>query len=230
MKEHLLMRTMRIALLIVTVVGLQPSIASASAWGWLEQFSGPGPFEGDPFHVTVCPVNIVKDDGSRQYVGLFGDKGNRAARRSCYFVDVGPNFKTDAARPFPAIKIQTYDFGGSFRFWDSIDVGAGFGFFHIDPERRDSSNHFTVTPFRLVMHPGVLAFDDVVKTGWKRELLGAAAVYFKGTFVMGTLTGETFGANASAFHVNADFVRSAGFVIDGWALARGLDGLVRAAR
>jgi hypothetical protein len=45
---------MRIALLILGVVVLAPNAASASAWGWLEQFSGPGPYQGDTILYTEC--------------------------------------------------------------------------------------------------------------------------------------------------------------------------------
>lgn len=262
------MRTMRIALLILGVVVLAPHAASASAWGWLEQFSGPGPYQGDTILYTECgkapsytsttettapggpfdpgtvfsraaPVAAVLSAGRQGVAGyqqvyseikpeLFGgvrtvttgssmvvERYRSVGRRPCFYADFG-RFKADAnpTRGFPRIDITTADFGGAFRFWDSIDIGSGIGFLHISPDGHESNTHVTVTPFRLSARPLLMIFDNRANRGGVREALSLLSVYWKGVYVMGPLDGKDFGGDEKSFQATGDFVQSAGAIID----------------
>jgi hypothetical protein len=208
-------RPVLIVCLVAASVVAHPRSASAGLWAWLERFSGPGPFHGNPFLLTACiasdrdgqialvpsPVRVDRNDGEKDFLPcIYFDKGLYTA-------------KEDVSRGFPRIHASLNDIGGSVRFKDWLDIAAGIGWITLDGGKETHSK-FTATPIRIVARPLVPFFDSEMK----RRYFGALSVFWKTTFVNGPITGEDFGVERSKFTSDGEFLQSYGLIIDVTAL------------
>src|SRR5262249_21187586 len=131
---------------------------------------------------------------------------------ACVYFDQG-FFSAEADTRFPKVKATLTDFGGSVRVVDGLDFGAGIGRISFSANGSHSSK-LTVTPFRAVLRPILLA----VRWPERRRWMGAVNLYWKETFVKGPLDGSDFGVAAASFSGKSELVRSFGMQFDLTAL------------
>ena len=137
--------------------------------------------------------------------------GHDDQRLWCGYFDYG-RFKAprNDERGFPAITTQMFDLGPSARLHDGIDLGVGFGWATFNGDGVTASPHITVTPFRLVMRPALIAVPEAYRKRW----MGLVSVYWKETYVVGKLSAKDFGSARDPFQVNGELIRSFGLNVD----------------
>jgi len=216
----------RVLIVCAVLAGVlaNPRPASAGLWAWLERFSGPGPFHGNPFLLTSCFQTVKENDGSVTWALVPSPVREDGARRDdnrplpCIYFDKGLyTAKEDVARGFPRIHASLNDIGGSVRFRDVVDAGAGIGWITLDGGT-DTHSKFTATPIRIVARPLLFALKPGHPSDSSRRYFGALSVFYKTTFVTGPITGEDFGVERSKFTSDGEFLQSYGFIIDLTAL------------
>jgi hypothetical protein len=113
-----------------------------------------------------------------------------------------------------------YDFGPVARVHDGVDIGGGFGWVRfrglggsIDVKR------MTFTPIRIILRPAIIALPDSLRQKWRWT--GVFTMYFKETYVKGTLTAADFNVPTSDWAENGELIRSFGINLDLLALLPG---------
>jgi hypothetical protein len=141
--------------------------------------------------------------------------GHEDGRPWCGYFDYG-RFKASAndQRGFPDITTQMFDLGPSARLHDGVDLGVGFGWATFNGEGVTAAPHLTVTPFRLVMRPALIAVPEAYRKRW----MGLVSIYWKETYVVGRLKAKDFGSAKDPFQVNGELIRSFGLNVDITAL------------
>jgi hypothetical protein len=218
--------------------------AAASIWGWLEKYSGPGPFTTltdvggatglDPMlTVTFCPFPEQVAAARTRYEPSFfftslafglgvppvpklkADQPQPRTRPSglwCLFVD-HRKFRApaDPARqpPFPETYARVFDVGATYVTPDGVvEVGAGIGEVELTVAGERVSEHFIITPARLVVRP--LYIGPLRKFRWA----GFVKLWMKVHRVTGELTGADFGIDPDSFRVNGETLYSSGLTFD----------------
>jgi hypothetical protein len=94
--------------------------------------------------------SLVSDDGARER--------DEQKFLPCIYFDTGLYIaKEDPVWGFPRIHASLNDIGGSLRFADWLDIGAGLGWITFD-SGKDTHSKFTVTPIRIVARPMLLFY------------------------------------------------------------------------
>jgi hypothetical protein len=149
--------------------------------------------------------------------------GHKDKTMVCGYFDYG-RFHSEVAvgtvdaRGFPNVTANLYDVGPSVRLHDGLDIGGGFGrisFTARPPMQPELSRaRWTITPFRSVIRPLLLAVPEQHRKDW----MGVFSLYWKETYIAGKLTGADFGAPRDSYAVDGELVRSFGIIIDASAL------------
>jgi hypothetical protein len=137
--------------------------------------------------------------------------GHEEQRVWCGYVDQGFfNSKVDMERGFPEIRTHLTDIGPSVRLHDGVDLGVGFGWVTFNGTGVTAAPHMTLTPMRLVMRPILIAVPEAYRKRW----MGVLSVFWKETYVIGSLTAEDLGSATDPFSSDGELIRSFGFNFD----------------
>jgi hypothetical protein len=198
-----------VCVVALILVGLpRPAAAANWFWAWLEEWSGPGPFRATA--VPVLSTNCLTGPFALN-LNLTGQRSPDPASKRCFYVDVGFfHSEPDPVRNFPRINLKVFEFGGSLRVVDGLDIGAGIGAFVFSrDDNGEGKSKLTITPIRLVTRPILLAVPEAKQKKWMALL----NVYWKETYV-GSVDGTHFGLNKADFQNKGELIRSFGVVID----------------
>jgi hypothetical protein len=197
-----------------------PVPASASLMDWLQELSGPGPFNATNINwiVDVCPSKFSEETSSGR--NIFASAYKRP--KFCFFFDhrrlkndeVGDNFGAGT------INVQTFEFGVSAQLHRSLSVGFGLGRIGFKSERDAQPARLLVTIPRIVVKPALIFGDNGFWNDHEslRTVASILNFYIKNNIISGKLTGADFGLSSGEangnFAVSHDRVWSSGFVLD----------------
>ena len=203
-----------------------PARASASLMDWLQELSGPGPFNAKGMNIMldVCPTghrlnaDNKLDIFASEYESRPADKP-----RICFFLDNRRFQNEGSGDNFGAgqIDVHALELGASAHLHRSVSIGFGVGWIGFNAKDKGAeTTKFLVTAPRVVFKPALIFGSD---SFWedKKALRTAASIikfYIRNNIISGTLTGADFGlkpgdANVT-FAVKHDRVWSTGFLLD----------------
>jgi len=220
-------RCVLLVMFTCTMSLVSPAPASASLMDWLQELSGPGPFNAKKINVIldICPTSakVRKEADSPKYFASDYDTIDSKKPRICGFIDYrslandgeGDNFGAGA------IDVKTWEFGASARLHRSVSVGFGAGYINFKTQTPQTGvSRFLVTAPRVVFKPALIfGSDDFWKAHKPAQVVaGLFKFYIKNNIISGRLTGANFGLVPGhpnySFAVRHDRVWSSGFVID----------------
>ena len=188
------------------LVSLPTSAAAADFWGWLESFSGPGPWHQLwSLQVPICP------DPEGKHKAILSQAPKADPVKPCLFVDWRV-FDTKDPDPLVGAKAraQIYESGVFLPVHPAVSVGAGAGVIRFN-SLGVTTYKMGITPYRIAIRPlRLIPQWTEIDQKWPSLL----AFYVRGTFVAGRLTGEDFGIAREKVDENWEFVRSVGFIVD----------------
>jgi hypothetical protein len=201
-----------------------PVPASASLMDWLQELSGPGPFNAKHINliVDVCPTGhkYNQDHEVDIFASDYGEQWNKP--RVCLFVDNRLLRNDGAGDNFGAgtIDVHTFEFGASARLHRAVSIGFGVGRIGFKSNKGAEPARFLVTAPRIVVKPALIFGGDFWdnKNKFVQAAAGILKFYIKNNIISGKLTGADFGLSLadanSNFSVSHDRVWSSGFVLD----------------
>jgi hypothetical protein len=204
-----------------------PARASASLMDWLQELSGPGPFNAKVINVIVdaCPTGHRRtSEGALDlFASEFESRGVTDMPRICFFFDnrrfrndgVGDNFGAGT------IDVHATEFGVSARVHRSVSIGFGVGWIGLNAKDRGAeTTKFLVTAPRIVFKPALIFANEAFWSNKKTlgTLVSLFKFYIRNNIISGRVTGADLGlrqgdANVN-FAVRHDRVWSTGFVLD----------------
>jgi hypothetical protein len=107
--------------------------------------------------------------------------------------------------------------GPSVRLHDGLDLGGGFGLARVSGDGFASFNRWSITPFRLVLRPLLIAVPEHQRHEW----MGVLSVFWKETYFYGRVTGADFNVE-TPYVVDGELTRSFGVNFDLGAVANAL--------
>jgi hypothetical protein len=215
-------RNMRLCVLLACLmcVGVREAAAGGDGWwGWLEEFSGPGPFKG-PFFGSSLGENFCSNQNKFDLKSLRA--GTQAGRWvPCIWADqrfFRARPSNEPGRVFPEVQASLYDFGVSVSHDYVFSIGAGAGFVRFSsttPTEDLKKTRFTVTPIRVTLSPWTM-LSNLSKSSpdrWK-QALGAVKWYGKVICFPGELRGADFGVPNSTYRNDGECNLSHGLQFD----------------
>jgi hypothetical protein len=212
-------RVLLLAGLACSVVIGSPRPASASLMDWLQELSGPGPFNGRAWNamLDVCPPKGAAEDTEHFFAREYDLKPSAV----CMFFD-RRRFESIQEDNFGAgqIDVSLWELGGSAHVHRALTIGFGFGRVRFKSERGGDKDTWVFTAPRIVVNPA-LVFGTT--QFWKDHhvywtLASVIKFYVKDNIIKGRLTGADFGLKAGEANVNFvvenDRVWSRGFILD----------------
>jgi hypothetical protein len=211
-------RVLLVAGLVCSVVIGSPRPASASLMDWLQELSGPGPFNGRAWNamLDVCPGK-----GEQDTEHFFASENDSKEPAACIFVDKR-RFRNADGDNFGAgrIDVGIWELGGSVRVHRAVSIGFGFGRIGFSSQGGEKDTWVLTAP-RIVVKPAMLfgsaKFWNDRNPGWL-ALASIFKYYVKDNVIAGRLTGADFGLKAGDANVNFvvenDHVWSRGFILD----------------
>jgi len=189
-------------------------------WGWLDQFSGPGPFNGYGVEAfKACKTNThTQAEEAAEGPRIFKSEwrlGNARRPKYCVWADQR-FFSADENDTYPRVEVKHFDQGLSYSWSGLIEAGVGFGVirFHSTAAGGDVITHrATLTPVRLTVHPfNILFYKDELGPRERKvnALLNVPELYYRLVCVPGKLNGANFGVAASTYHGGRECVESYG--------------------
>jgi hypothetical protein len=221
-------RAVVVAALVCLASMAFPAQASASLMDWLQELSGPGPFNAKRLNVIVdlCPARLkARSSGEHIFASEYEPRDVKDKPRICLFVD-NRLFKNDGAGDnFGAgeIDVHAVEFGASARVHRSVSIGFGVGWIGFNAkDRGEKTTKFLVTAPRIVFKPVfIFGSEDFWKDDKHKPLRIVASMfkfYIRNNIICGKLTGADFGLKQGDpnlnFAVRHDRVWSTGFVLD----------------
>jgi len=210
-----MMQALRITSMVLIVMTIWSVPAKADIWDWLEQLSGPGPFNGRgklPESATATIYCHGFDSGSG-WLRLL----NRAdARGPCVFADVH-NFEAPDDERFFRVRATLTEFGPTYRIAPPVEVGIGVGLIRFNSTGK-ITDRMTISFPRVVFKPLLLvpSLQEKRKGNW-----GFIQMYFRETHILGKLNQDDFRPQrGTTFHTDEDMVASTGILIDVVGLTR----------
>jgi hypothetical protein len=197
---------------------------------WLQELSGPGPFNAKVVNLIVdaCPsAQFLAKSGDTRGPNLFASDYDQPADSKkppvCLFID-NRRFQNDGSSDnFGAgdIDVHAFEIGGSVRVHRAISVGLGVGRISFKSGNGSEAARFLVTAPRVVLKPALLFGSEEfwrLKSTRVKTLAGMIKFYVRNNIISGKLTGADFGLAPGAenynFAVSHDRVWSSGFVLD----------------
>ena len=224
----------KLGLAVLVVVASLSSVRPVGAGiiDWMQEWSGPGPFNQRPFWrplevgnamYTRCPKN-------------FQIASVEAENRPCVFFDYRgletPHDEDPQTfnKNFPyRATAELVDVGLSWRVRRSIEFGLGAGVMFASANEQTVFRP-TLMPSRLLIEPAALAREIFVglkgsggprnlslrSTSWsdKCPLWHVVKFYVTGNVILGPLSGESFGVSGTNYDRRSEFVVSRGFIVD----------------
>ena len=197
-----------------------PVPASASLMDWLQELSGPGPFNATNINwiVDVCPSKFSAETSSNR--NIFASAYSKP--QVCFFFDHRRLKNDGAGDNFGAgtIDVQTFEFGVSAQLHRSVSIGFGLGRIGFKSDRGAQPAKLLVTAPRIVVKPALIFKDDGFWNSHRSWRTAASILnfYIKNNIISGKLTGADFGLSSGEangnFAVSHDRVWSSGFVLD----------------
>jgi hypothetical protein len=145
------MRLMRTAG-VLCVLLMIPATAGATWWDWIQEMSGPGPFQAHTVSTmaTVCPKEWSNPVGMRPV-------NSDAARpdKACWFIDVRTLSYDPNDGNFPAavsVLVQTFGLAWPFLKHQTADFGMGLGYMHFIGADNATATRFIFEP-RVTVEP-----------------------------------------------------------------------------
>jgi hypothetical protein len=190
-------------LVLIGMLFVLMSAGNAAAkdwWGWLEEFSGPGPFEGPLFGSSLGLNFCVRDPSSVQLsvesleIGAHHDD----AVSPCVWVDARVLHARES-QGFPSTNAFLVDSGLALSFRGLASAGAGLGMIRMISDAAGGNAYvtrLTILP-RITVSP-LLLLGEAQRFLFKRDSppprwLGVVKAYYKPTFVAGSLSAADFG-------------------------------------
>lgn len=147
------------------------ALAKDGFWGWLEDFSGPGPFKGESlelFKLCQTAKTGAATTDARGEPGVEGatipgisrnwSVGTTRKNTWCLWADQRFfNVPEDKGQGYPNIQAYMFDQGVSYSVLRFVSVGAGVGLTRFVSHPTAGSDlgtyRFTITPVRITVHP-----------------------------------------------------------------------------
>ena len=214
-------RLVSVAVVVAWLVGGAESSPAADKdlWGWLEQFSGPGPFKGNG-STSIGVVNFCQADADTERgLKLFSAFGHTArggtpeGNAYCGWFD----YRALTAPPgggFNKVSAKLFDGGLSVSLQRAVSVGTGFGFIHFasgtDSGPITKTNRFVLTPIRITVSPAIVLAPFNISNSRLKDVLALPQFYGKVVCVPGNLNGASFGVVGHPYTSEGECVRSWG--------------------
>jgi len=199
-------------MVLLALLTLWPSAAFAAKgwWGWLEELSGPGPFQGPG---VAVPVFCMKDSEHVSCWRGVDPAPNRRLLVGVARLGSGHNlrFKDLPDTPDNRREVKVLQISGvyMFRVLAAVDVGFGAGTMRFSGAGFEPLWRFTLIPGSVSVHP--FAFID----GWKKNPWAhVVRAEIETSFVTQGLKASQFGTPASSFSVGPESVARAAIVVD----------------
>jgi hypothetical protein len=204
---------------LLGVITLWPNAAYAGFWAWLEELSGPGPFDG---LVLSGPVLCERDGklvkcwpkipGGISEAEAATYRPKRMVVLSVGFLDSGDRvrFKDEEQTP-DRREVNVVQVSGlyMFRLHRALDAGMGAGFMRFSGEGFDPLTRFTLVPASLSFRP--LSVSDKLKDRWFSYFV---RLELETSFVTEGFTAAQFGNSTSKFSVGRELLTRAALVFD----------------
>jgi len=203
--------------LLAVLVGMPISaVAQGGGAGWIERFSGPGPWDGWEFHYPfACIAKPTASQGTQtkqvNEVKLFnGCFDPKFEVPSWWFeVEYGRyNSEDDPLVNNTDVHLDRVEVRATTPVSSTggiVELGFGAGAY------RFSGDGFDFWKVALPVRLAVLPLNRIERFGRWGSVF---QLWGKGTFVAGRLSGDDFGVPASGFNENWEFVFSGGIIID----------------
>ena len=204
---------------LLGVITLWPNSAYAGFWAWLEELSGPGPFDG---FVLSGPVLCERDgklvkcwpkipEGTTEAEAAANYRPKRMVVLSVGFLDSGDRVRFKDEEPPDRREVNVVQVSGlyMFRLHRALDAGMGAGFMRFYGEGFDSLTRFTLVPASLSFRP--LAVGGKLKNLWPSSFV---RLELETSFVTEGFTAAQFGSSTSKFSVGRDLLTRAALVFD----------------
>ncbi len=220
------LKLLRIAFALSMMLTI-PASARANFFDWLQEMSGPGPFDSKEgaYLFTLCPTNLTS--------GIFQDPGLKAEpgfdKKPCVFLD-RRNLKYDGKGEFPAaVGLLTYDAGLAWRMasYRRLSIGVGVGTAKFTGRGDVKRERLTLTLPRVEAMPlallaplffGPEKTEKLARSRWLRVVKYHAGF----VFIPGSVDSTTFGVpmEEKNFSRGHEFLFSRGVFIDFGELVR----------
>jgi hypothetical protein len=210
-------RAVVVCLLAFLVGAPLGAFAQGGGKGWIERFSGPGPWHGaygySPF---ACVAKQTPErGGGNEFTHLFQCNNGAYYERSLWWFEVEYGEYQSDADPVvndTTVRLKSWEVRattlvGSTR--DIVGVGFGAGGYHFSGENFDSFGKFKI-PLRVSVFP----LRAVLPSRWHGRWGNLVQFWTNATFVAGRLSGEDFGVPGSSFDENWEVVPSFGILVD----------------
>jgi hypothetical protein len=202
-----MVRVVRVGCLLFMALGMGSHAAEATIMDWMQELSGPGPFNGGGNGMaTICIASVTLTY-------------TRAVEKMpCAFFDVRRLVNEDDDN-FPAIgkvEVFAYDFGPTWQFGRAFEAGFGGGLMHFK-----SNNKAFTRPTLVLARFQVKPLIAVGYPLWARHPEGAKwasmfKYYYRFSMIAGRLRAEDFGVSSaqSNFSAKNEIRQSRGVLID----------------
>ncbi len=210
-------RVLRVGWLILSAVVLCSRPADAGLPDWLEQLSGPGPFESDGLAGFVS--NVWCFERFNKITLSQDDK----QKNPCLYVDFhkfinddDDNFYKASGQDKKQLRATAYALGVAFQPWEKLhtDFGADFGRITFHTSETDAG-HLTVGG-RAQVKPLLFVKAFGADPKW-RKWASVPKVYLRRSVILGTLNGaKDFGAigKGSTYERKNEGLWSCGLLLD----------------
>ena len=201
---------LNVSALVLVALMASARPAQANWWDWMQEWSGPGPFESRGNALwTACTKPYDASDQKVQN------------DNPCFFIDTR-SFVTKAKDNFPVqVTANFLDAGLTWRVRRPVEIGLGVGLMVATGSK--TATRLTLTGPRVVLKP-VLLVSELLHTNPKlfdyeshprvSRIAHILKFYVRGSVIAGHLTGDDLGVPLSDFDRKFEFVLSRGFLID----------------
>jgi hypothetical protein len=213
-------------LVLIGMLFVLMSAGNAAAkdwWGWLEEFSGPGPFEGPIFGASLGQMLCFETEqvpGQGPVRVLEAGSSGVSAITRCIWAD-GRFLTAPEGDGFPATDAYLIDAGFAWSYKGLASAGVGAGIVRLVADTRVEStvvSRFTVVPRFTVSFVRVV---DAALDKWlfRRPIdtpkwEGFVKFYYKPTYVAGELSAADVGAPRLAWSGGNELRQSYGISFD----------------
>jgi hypothetical protein len=212
-----------LSLVALMSVCVEDAFAGEGVWGWLEQFSGPGPFKrnGNEISIFGAATYCGSPDGKGVHIKGLGSEdwrtGTPEGNAVCLWADVRREFVAPPNDFYKKVTASIYDAGPTVSFQRAASVGVGVGIlrFSSDTDAEDKKKtKFFVEPIRVTIIPGgvlLAAFDERINNRFVNNLVHVPQFYGKVICVAGKLqTADFAGVSTHSYQTRNECINSWG--------------------
>jgi hypothetical protein len=193
------------------------AFAQGGGKGWIERFSGPGPWRGVEGYTPFACVakETAARGGKNDFTHLFACNDPTRYESTLWWFEVEyGEYKSedDPVVNNTTVRLRSWEVRATTLVGSTrgiVGVGFGAGGYHFRGENFDSFGKFKI-PLRVTVFPlrAILPIEQHKRWG------NLVYLWTKATFVAGRLSGDDFGVPGSSFDENWEVVPSFGFIVD----------------